>query len=146
MFNLAHIYLFEECNIQNSLDKSIELLVKSSIQGFHFSNLLLSVALTLKFGNDMNRIKNEIIKYTDKESNLPLEISQIIYQYYVHFIEYLVLSIKNVKRVYYLYNDLCQPFLGDNFHEHKRVVKSKEIKKIPEISDLFYEGFGLNLI
>lgn len=60
LYNLAHIYLFEK-EIERNIDKSIDLLIKSSILNFAPSKILLSIVLTKKMESLSLEKINEIL-------------------------------------------------------------------------------------
>ena len=141
MFNLAQFYLFNGSTINDNIDKSIELLIKSSIHGFENSKCLLSFVLFSKFSNDSVKMKNEIIKYTEQTSKLPFEICKIIEQ--LHLSLYYDSLFQKYREVYYLYDASFNPFLGSEIIEQKKIETPNTNKHIRKINDLFYEGLGL---
>ena len=141
MFNLAQFYLFKDNTNNNNLDKSIELLIKSSIQGFKNSKYLLSFVLLSKYNNDIVKLKNEIIKYTNETSKLPFEICKIISE--LNLSLYYDLLIQKYREVYYLYDANFNIFLGSEIIGQKKIETPNTNTNIIEINDLFYEGLGL---
>lgn len=59
MYNLSNIYFYEK-PFENSIDRSIELLIKSSNQDFLYSNQLLCIVLVQKFILNKKTIMNYI--------------------------------------------------------------------------------------
>lgn len=69
---MANIYIYDESYKQN-INKSFELLIKSSDK-FFFSYVLFSILCLRKFGLDIDGIKEEVQKYSNKVDE---KISQI---------------------------------------------------------------------
>ena len=131
MYNLAHIYIYEECD-NESFDKSIELLKESSSKGFSYSTELLYIALFHKYGNNINEIGKEIIKYIDYENETRyLNINE----YYSSENKYLY-----YKDIDFLYDIGMNEIITKDIYREK--IKQTTGKKI---TTEFYEGFGINL-
>ena len=69
MYNLAHIYIYEDTSMKN-IKKAIELLIKSS-KHFYPSKNLLAIALILKYDNNFEIIMKELHNKTERSNNLP---------------------------------------------------------------------------
>ena len=135
MFNLAKIYLYDQ-NKRN-IDKSIELLIKSSIQNFYPAKLLLASVLCKKNPSLLiEDISKEINKYVKDEKNLILEIQEIIatkdnHTYYLLY-----------EKADYSYNCVYEETLTYDFNSPFQTDE----KTLVDINDFFYEGFGFDLM
>ena len=107
MYNLAHLYLYEE-PIKDSIDKSIELLVRSLNEGFYPSFELLCLSLIKKYGNDFDSITKKLDEQTSHFNKYKTPILVIVGNYisYKSFYEMKYLEYKNVD---FLYNVLFEP-------------------------------------
>ena len=134
MYNLAHLYLYED-PVENSIDKSIKLLSNSYMKGFLPSQILLCLALIKKYGNDS-------AKLLDDENNIPSDIIQKIKIYRLDFDR----KYESYRKIDFLYG--CnQYFPSFTFKiNNERNQKEKENHRIADISDLFYEGFDLSFL
>ena len=131
MYNLAHIYLYEEDSIE-FIDKSIELLKKSSNKRFSYSTELLYIALCKKYEKNIDAIKNEYSKFLkyDNESELVrfidnFSLEEIYFKY---------------KEIDFLYDIGLKKVISKNIYKEK-ISQNPEIKLTKE----FYEGFGIKL-
>lgn len=140
LFNLANIYTYEEGFID--IDKSIYFLIKSAKEKFKPSYIFLSLVLIKNHNSNVEKIKEEI-NIKGGESN---ELNEIIFSY----IKYLNLFDKSVfeqyynkyKTVAYLYDYVGDLILSSKILNENKKEKSREI---PNISSLFYEGFGIKI-
>ncbi|KAK8839704.1 hypothetical protein M9Y10_031408 [Tritrichomonas musculus] len=141
MYNLAHIYIYSDF-IEHDIDKSINLLIRSSNK-FHHSLILLSIILMKKYGNISNTI-HEIKKLTDDiviQSKVYITIMNInsgngeilnyLYEFY--------------RSRDFLYDIFYNPILSSNL-QNKIYHENVERPYAKNISDLFYQGFGCDLI
>lgn len=140
MYNLAHIFLYDE-QYQN-IDKSIELLCKSSKQFFH-SLILLGIALVKKYGNDSEAIQFKIKELIGKSNDLSTKIFYIIK--YLELFNYLFFEClyELYKKMDFLYDLFFQPVLSSEINKKKIIEKNPNLKNI---SDEFYNGFGYDLL
>lgn len=147
MFNLATIYLFDENEIKNE-NKSIELLFKSSINGFNQAKELLCLVLIKKFEFDIVKIKNELKKFADSSNSTIKSICRIIQNFqklenYESICENLYQYYQNINYIYnYLYDIIPQESI---INQKLIEFKQKENIKMIDINSNFYEGFGTEL-
>ena len=151
MYNLGHIYLFgEKANFD--LDKSIELLIRSSNSGFKHSKILLCLALIKKItGPKITKetIEEEINKSHEKTDKLTQEILDIIQLYQLKNDLYYEFFYWEYKNVDFTYGINRTPIMtSDFFSEREKKIKEKEEKNknLREINHNFYEGFGYDLL
>ena len=136
MYNLAHIYMYED-SIKNDINKSIELLIKSSDYFSHSLNLLILI-LIKQFGFNIDVIKKEIDKLIIGNDNLSFNIILNIYRF-MDFDKSIFEEVyESYKTIYFLYNiKLKHVFLTDDNETQYQTAKN--------VSSFFYEGFGLNI-
>lgn len=94
MFNLAHIYIYEN-SIKGNIDESIELLIKSSLLKFTPSKYLLCLMLVKKFGYNLNTIRERINQSRYASNDFSNEICNLI--------KHLRLDLKGVSKNLYNY-------------------------------------------
>ena len=127
MYNLGHIYFYGEKVIAN-LEKSIDLLIRSSLRDFHPSTALLSLVLIKKItGKKLNRekIQEEIGKNGQKTGNLASEVidiilmndldNEIIYNYFY----------EQYKTIDFTYNFFQEPMVAGEFLKRPEIEKNK---------------------
>ena len=137
MFNLAHIYFYEEAGISN-LEKAIELLVKSALKNLIHSLHLLCLAVIKKYESpDIFKIKKDF-------SMIDNENSSILSEEVIKKIE----SFNLMESIYYdlLYNELKGfnlVYYGNKIENQKRKKKIEIIDNRPVINEIFYEGLGV---
>ncbi|KAK8836532.1 hypothetical protein M9Y10_037792 [Tritrichomonas musculus] len=136
MFNLAHIYFYEEAGISN-LDKAIELLVKSTLQNTIYSLDLLCLAVIKKYESP------DIFKIYDFFRTIDYENSWILSKKVIHKIE----SLNLMESIYYdcLYDYLKGinlVYYGNKIENQTRKKKIEIIDHRPVINEFFYEGLG----
>ena len=136
MFNLAHIYFYNEAEIYD-IDKAFELLVISSSDILVHSIILLCLVVIKKFKDfDELKIKTEIEKI-DNEKGKKIAKCVIFYTTYCN------LRNKNIyDQIYYEQKDY-------NLVYYRYRIENQKIKKTIEIIDKrkkidsdFYEGLG----
>ena len=131
MFNLAHIYFYEEYGVSD-LNKSIELLIKSSKQYFTISIYLLCLALIKKYTHiDISQIQRDF-KSIDNILALSInnhvkEINLENHSVYQEWFD----EMKDYNLVYY----------GSNIKNQKLKTKIDIVDKKNQLDDNFYEGF-----
>ena len=135
---------FYDETIKQDIDKSIELLIKSSTEFKHAFNLLC-VVLIKTFGFDIEKIKNEIDKRVGKSNEL---YSKIIAM--VNLLIYSGESIVNYLYEEYRNKDFLYDVLFDYICTSDLLKENTEQKEknphLKDISEDFYEGFGYDLI
>ena len=144
MYNLAHLYIYEE-EVTSNINKIIDLLIKSSIQ-FNHSLILLCLVLIKKFDFNIEMINKEIEKRNDKATNLTTKIYRMIYN--------LNLFERSVFHNFYE-NYSTKDFF---YNIHLNAIQSIELQNInpnkvtpiypnaKNISSEFYNGFGYDLL
>ena len=84
LYNLSSIYIYDK-RVNQNIDKSIEMLIKSFNQGFQPSLYLLSIALIKKAINfssfNYDQINKEVDKYKDTTDALKMRIQQTIFYF-----------------------------------------------------------------
>ena len=136
MFNLAHIYFYEEAGISN-LDLAIELLI-NSISGDNECSIVLLCLATVKKYQKLN--KSEIIKdfeKIDKEHGYSkaMKLLNTIKKYRLKeqiYYEQMYFFLKKINLVYY----------GQKIENQTHKKKKEIIDRRPKINSLFYEGLG----
>ena len=145
MYNLSHIYLYEMPNYIN-VNKAIELLIKSVKNGFIQSIELLSLALIKKYGFDINNIKIEIEKYSNKSSSLFIKIMQIIKIRKLNDLQCFEIQYQFHRNIDYLYNNQYKYIPSGELLNYKIIQSLRKINKRKDVTDDFYAGFGINII
>ena len=151
MYNLGHMYFYGE-KVKHDLDKSIHLLIKSSMKGFDHAKILLSIALVKNLTTSKitkERIKEEMNKYINTENIHKLSDEIIV------IIQLLKLG-NNYRDFYHSYEKIDftydihrKPMITSDFYsEREKKIKEKEEKNknLHDINELFYEGFGYSMI
>ena len=118
MYNLAHILIYDE-TIKRDINKSIELLIKSSNK-FQYSFNLLCIALIKQFGFNIEIIKQEILKIKNVTEDILAEINH-------HIASISLIGELNFEILYesyrnkdFVYNFLLVPIFSYDL-EHKRI-------------------------
>ena len=140
MFNLAHIYFYEEAGFLD-LDEAIKLLVQSSKQYIPYSFDLLCLSVLKKFDSPKKSNLQQFFINIDKESGLSIADRVIERIEVCNFKEennYLVKfnDLMNINLVYYD-NKI------DNMTEKKKIEFNDPR---PELNLFFYEGLGFDLL
>ena len=144
LYNLARIYLYGD-GVGVDVDKSIYLSFKSMKKNI-VSRILLILALIKKTESvTLNKIKEILCQFTDDYDEISSDIyEQIkednledhsIYEYYFELFQ-------NLDYFYDCYKCYISSF---NFFSTKQNQKQKETKKLIDINDQFYQGFGIQL-
>ena len=138
MYNLSLIYLYDQINI----DQSIELLCESLKRGFQQSIELLCVALIKKCGLEIDKIKTEIKRFINE--------SNYLFSYIIHkIIDDNLNNEKNFQIKYDLFK--CHNFIYNLqakpvplYIINEQIGNSKKKKNyIENLSPEFYKGFGV---
>ncbi|KAK8837958.1 hypothetical protein M9Y10_035902 [Tritrichomonas musculus] len=136
MYNLAHVYIYDE-TIKQDLNKSIDLLLRS-MDKFEHSFILLCLALLLKFEFNVETIKQELSIRNDITEMIIDKILAVIGQYKLYFNELYELY----RHKDYLYNITLHPILSSELeHIDKKAIKPK-YPNAKDLSPEFYAGFG----
>ncbi|KAK8841493.1 hypothetical protein M9Y10_027112 [Tritrichomonas musculus] len=139
LYNLAHLYLYND-SIDNNNNKSIKLLIQLYKMEFPSAIFLLCIALIKEYGFDNKAIMDGFRKHGGINKKIEFEINQIIkfnnlnvfLVYEEQYLRYKALDI--------LFDHNHKPF----FNGQVKKTKNSIIK--PDLSPLFYEGFGKDLI
>ncbi|KAK8892389.1 hypothetical protein M9Y10_029615 [Tritrichomonas musculus] len=148
MYNLSNIYIYDD-RVNQNIDKSIELLIKSFNQGFQPSIFLLSVALIKKV-NDFNyfnydKISEEIDKYKDTTEKLKMKIQQIIFYFILYDANTFEKIYDFTRKIEFLYDITLRPIESNEIRIRNKNDPPPGIKLPPPISSQFYEGFGIEI-
>ncbi|KAK8834388.1 hypothetical protein M9Y10_019120 [Tritrichomonas musculus] len=142
MYNLGHLYLYEN-PIKDSINQSIDLLIRSLNEGFPPSFELLCISLFKKYDNDIDSIKQKLDEQTnnfDKYKTKIYEIIEIFISnkslYESEYLEY--------KNIDFVYNVLHKCLQSNDITKEKEVSEHNNTK-IKDISSEFYEGFGIQI-
>ncbi|KAK8835284.1 hypothetical protein M9Y10_016223 [Tritrichomonas musculus] len=142
MYNLGHLYLYLE-PIKDSINQSIDLLIRSLNEGFLPSLELLCISLIKKYDNDIDSIKQKLdeqINNFDKYKTKIYEIIEIFISnkslYESEYLEY--------KNIDFVYNVLHKCLQSNDITKEKEVSEHNNTK-IKDISSEFYEGFGIQI-
>ena len=146
MYNLSHIYIYEETG-ENNFDEAIKLLIKSS-KKFDQSIYLLSILLIKKYKKvTFEQIETEIKKF---ESNNESEIIAIVYNVYNFIVETNMEQPDNFRYIYQLYKNidfmysvLYLPEETVDLMNKKTEINEEELDTRCNINNDFYEGFGI---
>ena len=143
MYNLAHIYLYEEFG-KERIDNSIELLIESSNLGFQPSKYLLCIALIKKYGTDLRTLKEELSKF----ANIPIHLLVNILEIFNYLNLYNKASFEELYECYrvndYIYNYNYEVIRYKDFIQVKEETQLRD-PHLHGINALFYEGFGLEI-
>ncbi|KAK8890607.1 hypothetical protein M9Y10_035387 [Tritrichomonas musculus] len=141
MYNLAHLYFYED-PIKDSIDKSIELLIRSLENGFHSSKKLLCLVLIKKCNFDLYTIKEEIERISHGNKELSFEIYTAILNSELLDSKYFETNYEYYRDIDFLYKNNLKPFRSVLIEYDWEMISKP---KIPNISKLFYEGFGFEV-
>ena len=157
MYNLAHIYVYDE-TFRGGVEKAIELLIRSlsmnkiSLSVLYHSIVLLSLALLKQFdfNNNINTNINAIKKQISQRVEIPSDVTNKIY-YIIHtFALYDKLFYEFCYELYrkkdFVYDILRQPVFTSNLDRTNRSDKLPKYPKAKDISSEFYDGFGKDLL
>lgn len=142
MYNISHIYIYED-NTDESIEKSIELLIKSSNLGFEPSTEMLCLVLVKKYYilNDFNIIKKKISEYTEKCDSFISKFDTMIKKYKLYNIFHLNEVYEYRRTIDYLYDFTYNPI------ESKKILEiiNEQENQSSEITQSFYDGFGIDI-
>lgn len=136
--------MFDE-SIKGGINKSIELLIRSADK-FECSKVLLLLALIKQFGNETEIFKNEI----DKIKEIPKYLSKNIIQMFVSLQLFNKSKFEILYESYrtkdFIYNMQFEPVETSEL-QNKSINKDvPETSKAKNISNVFYDGFGYDLL
>ncbi|KAK8834106.1 hypothetical protein M9Y10_031440 [Tritrichomonas musculus] len=148
MYNLSNIYIYDD-RVNQNIDKSIELLIRSFNQGFQPSLYLLIIALIKKV-NDFNyfnyfKIIEEIDKYKDTTENLKMKIRQTIFCFNLCDANTFEEIYNITRKIEFLYDITLHPIKSNELKIRNKNDPPPGIKLPPPISSQFYEGFGIEI-
>ena len=142
MFNLSHIYLYDDLTVQQNIDEAIELLIKSSIENFNPSRYLLCIALIKKFGYSFENIKQKLDKHTDNINNLALIILKLINKNKLNENTIFKKQYQIFRKIDFLYNDDFNYFFSDELKKQDETQDISSKIHLQDINNEFYLGFG----
>ena len=136
MFNLAHIYFYEEAGFSN-LQRAFELLIEPSLHGIWYSHDLLCLVVIKKYPTfNISEIQADFEKADSEKGEILSEstINQIkFYQSKsILFFSQLYNKLKDINLVYY----------GEKIENQTEKKKIELIDNRTVINALFYEGLG----
>ncbi|KAK8834437.1 hypothetical protein M9Y10_018146 [Tritrichomonas musculus] len=142
MYNLAHLYIYDE-TVNGDINKSIELLIKSSDQ-FSHSMILLCILIVKQFGFNIDLIKEKIEERSGEQKNLSIRVIQKIFD--LNLFDKLTFETmyESYRNKDFLYDALLAIIESSDLLK----PKPKDVPKYPnakDITSLFYEGFGQDL-
>ncbi|KAK8841993.1 hypothetical protein M9Y10_026206 [Tritrichomonas musculus] len=140
MYNLANIYIFD-CDVKKDYEKSLKLLVRSSKNNFIYSKILLCILLIKMLKNiTVNDITNEI-----KDEALAKELYELIIRFNMTNAYVYQTLFDTFSKIDFYYNIWRMPAIFSSSEFKKQKVISNNGKCV-EINDLFYDGFGRDLM
>ena len=123
MYNLAHLYFYEESNIE----ESIKLLIKSANRYFYPSQVLLCIISIIQFGIDPNIIIKELNNYETISSELSKSIINILKIEKLECIEIFESCFNEQSKINFIYNyNLCVL----DFKKYSLIAQNKENETI----------------
>ncbi|KAK8839822.1 hypothetical protein M9Y10_031532 [Tritrichomonas musculus] len=148
MYNLSNIYIYDE-RVNQNIDKSIGLLIRSFNQGFQPSLVLLSIALIKKVASfnsfNFDKISKEIDKYKDTTDALKMKIWQTIVWLKLYDANIFEEAYNFRRNLVFLYDIAFSPIPSNKIGIRNKNDPPPGIKLPPPISSLFYEGFGIEI-
>lgn len=139
MYNLAHIFLYEDQSSEK-LEKAIDLLIKSSNQGFIPSIELLCVALYKKYRNDIEKGIHELKNRINEKNIIFSRITKIIYKLNSNIFDEKYEEYKHLDFTF----DLDKSVILSKYYYDEKLIKERR-KQIKNISSEFYDGFGVEI-
>ena len=142
MYNLAHIYIFDE-TIKKDINKSIDLLTKSA--KFIHSFVLLSLLLVKMYEFNFEAVKVEISKRVD--------ITNISHQVFKMINSFFSLSNQDFDNLFesyrsndFVYDIQFNPVLYSDIKYRNKETAPLKNPKAKNISSEFYEAFGIEFL
>ena len=126
MYNLAHLYLYEE-PIKESINQSIDLLIRSLKEGFFSSFYLLGIALIKKYGNDIESITQKLDEQTNDFDRYKILILETI-GIYISCQSLYESRYQEYKNIDFLYNVLHEYIRSDEMTKEKEIYQQKSKK------------------
>ena len=143
MYNLAHLYFYEE-PFKDSFKESIILLIKSSNENFYPSKLLLCLISIMYFGFEHENIIKELKKYDTISHELAKWIYNILVLEKLEDITVFENRFNQLRDIDYIYDhnmhyySIENEILITNFYK-KKLTKNN----CKDINSDFYDGFGV---
>ena len=136
MYNIAKMKIYSEKN-ENDLIDSIELLIYASNKHLQIAHKLLCITLINKYGNNIDNIKIQLRKNRYLKPNFDNLICNLIMKGKLNNPIFFKKEYEKCRNIEYVYNI------------DKKIVPLseliKESKSLLNISQVFYEGFGLDI-
>lgn len=133
--------------IENSVDESIKLLIKSADLNFFPSHYLLCLISIVEFGSDLKDILNGLSEYQFFSRELFNSISKIFKYEGLENIEKFEKFYSTIHDIDYIYNFNEHVFRYIDLTFWKSIHKNRiEEKTGEDINSDFYEGFGKDLL
>ncbi|KAK8867142.1 hypothetical protein M9Y10_010116 [Tritrichomonas musculus] len=143
MYNLAHLYLYEDLTNQDYIEKSIKLLINPSLIISLSVKGLLSIALVKKYGSNPDEFKKQFDKRNDINNDLKKALFHIINKeklFQKSNFEQFYLAFSKNDLIYNCFLETCI------FHKFKESQRKSEMNVKNNITAEFYEGFGIDII
>ena len=139
MYNLAHLYFYEE-PYKDSFKESIKLLIKSSNE----TKLLLCLISIINFGFEYENIIKELKKYDTISNELAKCIYNILVLEKLEDITVFENRFNQLRDIDYIYDHHMQYYSIENNILIANLYKKKITKNnCKDINSDFYDGFGV---
>lgn len=137
IYNLAHIYLFEQ---RSNIDKSIDLLLEAYKNKYSFAEELLCLALPQKLRSFLpNQIMLELERYAN--SGLPNKVIEYTKKHLANMIKFKKIF-EHFRGMDYMYDIKKKIIRSSIFYSKELELKENRQNKIKNINNLFYDGLG----
>ncbi|KAK8897365.1 hypothetical protein M9Y10_015309 [Tritrichomonas musculus] len=141
MYNLSHIYIYDESSTPENIEKSIDLLIDSSNKGFDTSKLLLCLMLIKKYGSNLVDIKNELKLNKKCSDELISSIIQFINSEKLNDQIIFEDTYQQLKKIDFVYNAFLDVLPSIDLN---RQQLDNENKNESDINSNFLNGFGID--
>ena len=150
MYNLSHSYIYEYQD-EKLINKSIELLIKSSNIGFIPSIELLCLIILKKLNNEqknenrniyIENIEQELSKFGIKTNELKSSIIHIIHEQQLYDQSIFKYFYKKYEEIEFIYDMNRNPICIKDLYKEENELKLDDFKEEYNITTDFYEGFG----
>ncbi|KAK8854151.1 hypothetical protein M9Y10_016708 [Tritrichomonas musculus] len=143
MYNLAHLYMYDK-TIEEDINKSIELLIKSS-DHFQLSKNLLCILLVKQFGFNIDTIKGKIEERTGEQKSFSNQIIELICDLCLFDKLTFEIMYESYRKKDFLYSSTFKIIKSSDLLKPKEKDIIHKYRNAKDISSLFYEGFGEDL-
>ena len=141
IYNLAHLYLYED-ETKEKIDKSIELLTKLLKTSFFPARNLFCIALIIKNGCNFEKNYQNLLEIKISIYLMKIILEMILKQNFIikSFFEE---KYQQYKKIDFLYDFNTNKIQSNELNKQKSIQIDK--KEYKEISQIFYDGFDINL-